>query len=43
MQKRIYTVGQINKYIKNMFQGDYLLSGLCRWLFPMPSSRWGYV
>ena len=29
MQKRIYTVGQINKYIKNMFQGDYLLSGLC--------------
>lgn len=28
MQKRIYSVGQINTYIKNMFQGDYLLSGL---------------
>lgn len=28
MQKRIYTVGQINTYIKNMFAGDYLLSGL---------------
>ncbi len=28
MQKRIYTVGQINTYIKKMFQGDYLLSGL---------------
>lgn len=27
-QKRIYTVGQMNKYIKNVFQGDYLLSGL---------------
>lgn len=28
MQKRIYSVGQINTYIKNMFQGDYLLTGL---------------
>lgn len=28
MQRRIYSVGQINTYIKNMFQGDYLLSGL---------------
>lgn len=28
MQKRIYSVGQMNTYIKNMFQGDYLLSGL---------------
>lgn len=28
MQARVYTVGQINNYIKNMFQGDYLLSGL---------------
>lgn len=28
MQKRIYSVGQINTYIKNIFQGDYLLSGL---------------
>lgn len=28
MQKRIYSVGQINTYIKNVFQGDYLLSGL---------------
>lgn len=28
MQKRIYSVGQINTYIKNMFQGDYLLAGL---------------
>lgn len=28
MEKRIYSVGQINTYIKNMFQGDYLLSGL---------------
>ncbi len=28
MQKRIYTVGQMNTYIKKMFQGDYLLSGL---------------
>lgn len=28
MQKRIYSVGQINTYIKNMFQGDYLLSSL---------------
>lgn len=28
MQKRVYSVGQMNTYIKNMFQGDYLLSGL---------------
>lgn len=28
MQKRIYSVGQINTYIKNLFQGDFLLSGL---------------
>ncbi len=28
MQRRVYSVGQINTYIKTMFQGDYLLSGL---------------
>lgn len=28
MQKRIYSVGQINVYIRNLFDGDYLLSNL---------------
>lgn len=28
MQARIYTVEQVNNYIKNLFQGDYLLSNL---------------
>lgn len=29
MQKRVYSVGQINGYIRNLFDGDYLLSNLC--------------
>lgn len=28
MRNNIYSVSQVNKYIKNMFQNDYMLSGL---------------